>query len=358
MALIRYRELKLNAASLWQIQNVNKVIDYFKSLGYEMTLRQVFYQLVKANIIKNEDNNYKNLGNLISKGRLAGLIDWDAIIDRTRFVRKRSHFSSVQEFMTDLNYSYSRDLRVDQDEYIEVWVEKDALIDIIARVANKNDVPHFSCRGNTSQTEMFNASQRLVEMSQGGTRPVTIIHLGDHDPSGIDMTRDIEDRLTEFGAGDYGIVVNRIALNMDQVQQYQPPKNPAKETDSRFKKYKERFGTDSWELDALDPQVLEALIQKHIDEHTDKDKYLAQRVIQEQHRQEIKKAESFAADSGAWIEKSNLVEIGSTGYNQQYDKAYLKLDDEDTFIGVDKPVFLISEEEADAIEASDSEFEE
>ena len=98
---------------------------------------------------------------------------------------------------------------------------------------------------------------------------VHIIHLGDHDPSGIDMTRDIEDRIGKvFGAS---VSVNRIALNMDQVQQYAPPPNPAKVTDSRFEDYLAAFGPESWELDALDPSALVALIEHAVKDKMDPD---------------------------------------------------------------------------------------
>lgn len=85
-----------------------------------------------------------------------------------------------------------------------------------------------------------------------------VFHLGDHDSSGIDMTRDLLDRFTVF-MGD--IPVERLALNMDQVERFQPPPNPAKESDSRFAGYVELYGYESWELDALDPATIAGIIE-------------------------------------------------------------------------------------------------
>ena len=93
-----------------------------------------------------------------------------------------------------------------------------------------------------------------------------LLHLGDLDPSGIDMSRDIQDRLDMFGARAQ---VKRIALSMEQVEQYNPPPNPAKTTDSRYEGYIAEYGEESWELDALDPRVITKLIEKHVQQRTD-----------------------------------------------------------------------------------------
>ena len=113
---------------------------------------------------------------------------------------------------------------------------------------------------------MWSAGRRILGYFDEGKDPL-ILHLGDHDPSGIDMSRDIEDRLSLFA--EQPVEVRRIALNMDQVQAYNPPPNPAKITDSRSAGYIERFGHESWELDALEPQVLSDLIRQHIQDEMD-----------------------------------------------------------------------------------------
>jgi len=146
-----------------------------------------------------------------------------------------------------------------------VWVEKEALAGVVAKAAERQDVPWFSCRGYVSQSELWGAAQRLIGYEDDG-QDVLILHLGDHDPSGIDMTRDIEDRLELFGCS---ATVRRIALNMDQVQRYNPPPNPAKLTDSRVGAYLRDYGHQSWELDALDPATMDELITSHIVEQRD-----------------------------------------------------------------------------------------
>lgn len=265
MPKYQYKEINFRQDSLRLINIINSVIEEYTAQGFDLTLRQVYYQLVARDYIPNNERSYKNTGNLINDARMAGLIDWLAIQDRTRNIRRNSHWSSPADIMGSVLYSYAIDRRKDQPNYIEVWVEKDALIGIVQQISSKLDVPCFSCRGYVSASEMWSAAQRFIRQDHRERR--VILHLGDHDPSGKDMTRDIAERLDIFGAD---VEVQRIALNWDQIDQYSPPPNPAKLTDSRAGAYIAEFGHESWELDALEPKVLTGLIREHVDALTDR----------------------------------------------------------------------------------------
>jgi hypothetical protein len=200
-------------------------------------------------------------------GSLAGLIDWEAIKDRTRETGGNIHWENPAEIVDVYGQHFRLDTRADQPRYIEVWVEKDALEGVIERSCRKLDVPWLSCRGYVSISTLWEASQRFIAKENEGKESV-ILHLGDHDPSGIDMTRDMRERMAMFGSA---VRIDRIALNMDQVNKYQPPPNPAKKTDSRFKAYTAIYGEKSWELDALDPHVITSLVEDAIANLTDED---------------------------------------------------------------------------------------
>jgi hypothetical protein len=255
----------------------NTIIREYTKAGFDLTLRQLYYQFVARGYIKNKDTEYKRLGGIINDGRLAGMIDWDAITDRTRYLRQLSHWDKPEDVIRSAACSYRTRKWADQPERVEVWIEKDALIGVIQPVCESLDVPYFSCRGYVSQSEMWAAAQRIqayYEMYGRQSQRTTIIHLGDHDPSGIDMTRDIEDRISLFLGNSYDLPwklfdVQRIALNMGQVELYSPPPNPAKLTDSRCTSYLHKFGRESWELDALDPRTIDQLIRDTIYEHMD-----------------------------------------------------------------------------------------
>lgn len=270
MPKICYKEIKFKKNSLQLIELINDVVRNYDLQGYNLTLRQVYYQLVSRGYIENNEKSYKNIGNLINNGRLAGLIDWHSITDRTRNLRGNSHWESPAEVIKSAKYSYMLDKWLGQPNYVEVWVEKDALVDIVGQACRKLDVPYFSCRGYTSQSEMWSAAMRL--RYQYDKELKIILHLGDHDPSGIDMTRDIQERLNMFGADVY---VKRIALTMQQIKKYSPPPNPAKITDSRCGEYIKKYGYSSWELDALEPDVITKLITKEVEKLRDNNIYNA-----------------------------------------------------------------------------------
>ena len=216
---------------------------------------------------------YKRLGSIINDGRLAGLIDWSAIEDRTRNLITVPHWESPADIISAVARQYRRDTWEGQRNHVECWVEKEALAGVFEQACKPLDVAVFPCRGYVSQSEMWVAAQRLsLELEEH--RQVIILHFGDHDPSGIDMTRDITDRLSMFlRVKREFLSVKRIALNMDQVEEYKPPPNPAKDSDARFESYLEKFGDESWELDALEPQVLRQLIENNVAEYRDEARY-------------------------------------------------------------------------------------
>jgi hypothetical protein len=260
MPRIAYQEKRFAAKSQAIIENAKVIIEEYAADGYDLTVRQLYYQFVARDLIENSQRAYKRLGSVISDARLAGEIDWLTIVDRTRSLRGTTTWDDPQEIIRNSAYGYTEDKWADQEVMVEAWIEKDALIGVISGVCNELEIDYFSCRGYTSSSSMWRAARRMIRYNQRGQR-VVILHLGDHDPSGIDMTRDIEDRLHMFGAD---VEVRRIALSMDQINEYQPPPNPAKLTDSRAAEYCAEYGYDSWELDALEPQVMADLIENEV----------------------------------------------------------------------------------------------
>ncbi len=280
MPKILYVSKKFGAASMKVIDLVNGILNEYAAQGFDLTLRQAFYQMVARGFIENTTQSYKRLGGIIDDARLAGLIDWERIEDRTRHSNNRSAWNSPKDILVSCVHSYHLDRWEDQKYRVEVWVEKEALVGVFADICHDLDVRYFACRGYVSQSEMWRAARRMIVYQHSGQTPV-ILHFGDHDPSGIDMTRDIEERLHLFGVDN--VCMKRLALNMDQVEKYNPPPNPAKETDSRFQGYLAQYGEESWELDALQPNQLTALVKKHVNEYRDMD--LWRDVCQEEQEQ-------------------------------------------------------------------------
>jgi len=331
MARVAYEPWNPRGEAQDMVVMANTICREYRAQGFDLTLRQLYYQFVARGYIPNNQRSYKRLGDIVNRARLAGLLDWNYIVDRTRELKPVSHWRSPADVIDAAHQGYAIDKWSDQPTRVEVWVEKEALAGVIGSAAHARDVAYFSCRGYVSQSELYTAAQRHMRYIAKGQN-VVVLHLGDHDPSGIDMTRDIRTRLElftdqdwlnanveEFGSdsvslralrasmderceGRRALEVRRIALNADQIEQYNPPPNPAKLTDSRSADYVEQYGDESWELDALDPTVLAGLINAEIDALIDPDAYYDRQVVETRDRDLLELA------SNNWDELTEVLE--------------------------------------------------
>lgn len=324
MARILYKPRNFTPESLTIIRLANEVCAAYAEEGYDLTLRQLYYQFVARDWLPNTERSYKRLGSIINDARLAGLLDWDYIVDRTRNLEKNPHWRTPRELIASAAKWYRKDRWAEQSTYVEVWIEKDALVGVLQSCCPDEDVPYFSCRGYTSQSELWDAGQRLTKRLLDHKQNVVVIHLGDHDPSGIDMTRDIMERVGLFIACDTARVaidmgydktgarkfseqmwskfkVQRIALTMAQIEEHEPPPNPAKLTDSRSGDYVERYGYSSWELDALEPATLVGLIRDAVEEHRDPDLWERKTQEEEDERRIVNAASELWGEVDEWV---------------------------------------------------------
>jgi len=267
MPKIQYITWNPNSDTIAIVDKANEILEEYVQQGYDLSLRQLYYQFVARDIIPNTQKSYDRLGRIVSQARDAGMIDWSRIQDRGRATHSLPHWASGEDFLQNVAPQFNLDRWEGQSTRCQVWVEKDALSGIVARAATAWDVAYFANKGYVSSSAIWAAAQYFLHSECDHW---VILHLGDHDPSGIDMSRDIEKRLNlytsrpEYGQTSVEIEVRRIALNMDQVLSYSPPPNPAKMTDPRSKDYRREFGNDSWELDALEPNVIVTLIEEEI----------------------------------------------------------------------------------------------
>jgi hypothetical protein len=268
----KFIDHKFNSASLKLIETSNGILNEYRSMGYRLSLRQLYYQLVARDYIENSVKSYKRIGNLVSDARLAGLLDWNMIEDRGHETVIPNAWTSPAEIVRAAASLFRVDRWKGQPCHVEVMVEKDALSGILEPVCRDLHVRFTANKGYSSSSAMYEAGKRIAHAMIHSGRKVHVFYLGDHDPSGIDMTRDIRERLGLFSESKK-IKVHRLALNYDQVEQWTPPENPAKETDSRYQAYAEEFGESSWELDAVEPRTLADLVREGIQELIDEDQW-------------------------------------------------------------------------------------
>lgn len=281
-----YTDKVLCAAHLEIVAQANAIIAQYQAEGFTLTLRQLFYQFVARDLLPNTLRAYKRLGTIITDARLAGLIDWTAIEDRLRVFHSPSTWDSPEEIIAACARQFRLDAWASQKHRPEVWIEKDALLGVIEPTCLELRVPYFACRGYVSASAAWRAGRRLREFARSREQVPIIFHLGDHDPSGLDMTRDNEDRLALFA--EQGIELRRLALNKNQIEQYNPPPNPTKTTDSRAADYIAEHGHDSWELDALEPSVIADLVRENILGIRDNDRWGVVIAREQEHRRGLR----------------------------------------------------------------------
>lgn len=266
------------------LATITEVVDSYLEQGYRMTLRQLYYQLVAAGILDNNQKQYSKLSGLLTNARLCGLVDWDIIEDRIRVPQRPAQWDSPREILDSCAAQYRLNRHEGQDNYVEVWCEKDALSGVLLPVTEEYHVHLMVNRGYSSITAMHDAALRFTNTGHMDGE-MHIIYLGDFDPSGLDMVRDIQSRLEMFGVY---VNVHHIALTRKQIDKYRPPPNPAKIQDSRAAAYITQHGHESWELDALRPGVLQDLLRVHLKRLLDMPKYNKMVKREAEHREYIR----------------------------------------------------------------------
>lgn len=258
-----FRNQKITPKRMAMIETINGVLKDYAEQGYRLTLRQLYYQLVASDIIENKIQEYSKLSQTLVIARMNGLTDWNMIEDRIRKPHLLYWVRDIEDAVNDTISNYRLDRQKNQPNKIEIWTEKDAVSNILKRVTTKYHIRLMVNRGYSSCSAMYEAFNRMT----GTDEAKIILYVGDYDPSGLDMLRDIDERLEEFGLSNFRIV--SVALTKEQIKQYNPPPNPAKITDPRAKWYISRHGEKSWELDALRPDILEEIVNNAVIEYLD-----------------------------------------------------------------------------------------
>ena len=257
------------------VEAVNNILAEYTG---PLTLRQIFYRLVAAQFLENSRREYQNLSVCLTTARREGLVDPSRIVDRTRQTLRVSTWSDLSDFMDTVRRSYRREKWTRQDYNVEVWCEKDALAGVLEPITEEYEVLLYPCRGYNSYSALLEAARRIEAIQQ----PTVILYLGDFDPSGKDMPRDIRERLLK----DFGVTVDlrEVALTLEQITQYDLPPAMAKKSDRRAAKFIATYGDMAVELDALPPDVLQELVRDSIQSFIDKSAFQAQ--VQEEEREQ------------------------------------------------------------------------
>ena len=253
---------------------VEAALDVFKQYDTALTLRQLYYRLVSRHLFPNTINSYKRLSRLMVRAREEGAVPVNCLEDRSRRILGRgdTNYASAQDFLrrrlASLRESY-KEFKLPmwdvQPNYILVSLEKDALSRLVSDIANQYNVRTFPTRGYPSFTYVQRMAGYIRNRLKG--KPTVVLYFGDFDPSGVDIERDLSDRLGKYKAGEF--IVHRVALTRDQIVKYSLPPMPVKRSDARANDFMASYGDESVELDALDPNTLKLMVAQSIASYID-----------------------------------------------------------------------------------------
>jgi len=254
---------------------------------HPMTVRQVFYRMLPLGLIQKEEAEYKGtVCRLLTRLRREGVVPYGYIADHTRWQRKQATYGSMEDAIGYWTRAYRRELWAEQDAYVEVWCEKDALAGVLFEVTNEWHVPLMVVRGFSSLSFLHDAGEALSAIN----KPAYLYYFGDHDPSGVWISRKIEQELRAF-APDAEIHFERVAVTPEQIDLLNLPTRPTKKSDSRSRTFK----GESVELDAIPPATLRALCETYITMHIDKRRLARTRRAEAAERESLRAfAERFA----------------------------------------------------------------
>lgn len=240
-----------------------------------MTVRQIYYQAVSRGVIDKTEVEYKStICRLLADMRRDGTIPYDKIADNTRWMRKPRTYSGLHDMLENTHRTYRRALWDEQDAYVEIWLEKEALAGVLVEITSKWDVPLMVTRGYPSISYVHSAAETIE--AQG--KPAYLFYFGDHDPSGVDIDRCLEKQLRELT--DAEIHIERVAVTRQQIAEFELPTRPTKKSDSRSK----NFVGESVEVDAIDPETLCDICDSCIRRHIDLDSYYRMRQVEDAER--------------------------------------------------------------------------
>lgn len=223
-----------------------------------MTVRQVFYALVSSGMIGKTELQYRAVVSVLSQMRREGRIPFDAIADNTREPMEGLYYADLNQALFSTYRGYRRKRWPNQKAYVEIWLEKDALSGVVYPITSGLDVPLMVTRGYPSLSFLHNAAETIADQK----KPCHLYYFGDHDPSGKDITRAVEDGIREF-APNADVTLERVAVTEAQIELMNLPTRPTKTTDARAKNWE----GGSVELDAIPANTLRGMVRDCIERH-------------------------------------------------------------------------------------------
>ena len=284
-----------------------------------VTLRQLYYRLISTGSLKNSVSEYRRLGQVMTRLREAGDIPYDWIVDHTRATIKPSSWSGLSDFGDAARDAYRKDLWASLPAHVEVFVEKDAVAGTIQPITSQFDVALRVCRGYSS----VSFAGEIATLYHRIQKPIYAYYLGDFDPWGFDLERDLREKLKRYSGvplicdSDHldedddddvmgediarllrkkvaevgsGIVWTRLAVIEDDFDEFDLIRLPVKQSDKRAKAFVKRHGESCAEVDAIPPTELRRRVEDAINSHIDQERWSKLKAIEAVEQQTLNDA--------------------------------------------------------------------
>jgi hypothetical protein len=275
-SVYRSRPIKRTRRTQAAMHDLRRALYALVEQHQPVTVRQTFYLAVSAGLINKSEKEYKHtVMRLLTEMRREQVLPYGWIADYTRWMRKPHSYNNLDDALQATARLYRRNLWHTQEAYVEIWLEKDALAGVVMDVTAQWDVPLMVTRGYPSLSFLYEAAEYIRALDKA----VHLYYFGDHDPSGHDIPRKVEADLRAF-LPPHTLTFTRVAVQPWQIDAWQLPTRPTKQSDSRSKV----FVGDSVEVDAIPPSQLRQLVRECIEPHVDEHALYLTSVAEEQER--------------------------------------------------------------------------
>lgn len=331
MARVRYIKKEFRDEKAALVPHIQRVFDEYAAQGYLLNARGIAYRLEGQGIIRKTEDSFQQVETVVKEGRLMGLFDWDGLpVDSARALREYAMWKDPAHRLRSAANNHLTDKWNRQQNRVEVWTEKEGLLGIIQGACENEDVPYRALTGYDAIAALRQGAHRSLNRNWLGrvllryqdtygngmisatsilkylrmeeedltddekvrklwsrlktweaeekdkelpTQHLVVLYIGDHDPSGCNITDKVREELALYGAWDF--TVERIAITCEETCQSDDPElhsAPAKVTDARHRGYVIEHGSEeAWEVESLEPSVLSQRVTDAIDQWRDPD---------------------------------------------------------------------------------------
>lgn len=263
-----FQDWRPRKATQDRIDQITELVERYRDEGLlPITIRQLFYRLIAEYLLPKTEQSYQQLCEIVNRARRARVISMSAIRDDGFRMDRGSHYEGQSDFFDAVSRSaesYRIDRQDGQPNRLMLWCEAGGMVPQLRKICDPYSIPVASSGGFDSTTAKHDIAQQLSTAIS-----TTVLHIGDHDPSGVHIFNSLREDITAFANYyDGDIQFTRLAVLPEHIAKYDLPTAPPKKSDRRSFE-----GDKTVQAEALDPAVMSQLVRESIESRLDIDAY-------------------------------------------------------------------------------------